>query len=172
HLVQVPPVRCPAPAVTKSRTEDGADLPAPQPDGLVADRYAPFGEQLLHVPVTQVEPVGEPDGMADDLRGKPVAPVQRVTGRRTTRSRGGHRLMLPRVARPTCLFPSAAPDLASGVAVPTLRCAQRTPRWGGRPWQTALLRASASAGVLGWRCRHVRVRYSRTAERTFPRQGS
>ena len=61
-------------------------------DSLVADLHAPHRKQLLDVAVAEGEAVVQPHGMADDLGGKAVAPVQRITGRRN--GGGRHRLML------------------------------------------------------------------------------
>jgi hypothetical protein len=60
HLVEVPLVRCPAPPATKSGADRRADLPAPQPDGLVADLHTPLGEHLLDIAVAEGEPVVQP----------------------------------------------------------------------------------------------------------------
>ena len=74
---------CDAAGVLRPPTsgEGGAELPAPEPDGLVGDLHPTFRQQLRHVAVAEGEPEVPPDRVADDLGGKPVAPVQRVTGR-------------------------------------------------------------------------------------------
>jgi hypothetical protein len=67
-----------------------AELPTPEADGLVADLDPALGEQLLDITLAQVEPVVEPDGVADDLGGEPMATVQGGID--------GHRPILPKHA--------------------------------------------------------------------------
>ena len=45
----------------------------PLPNRLVRHGDTPFSEETLHIPETQAEPVGEPDGTTDDLRGTSVS---------------------------------------------------------------------------------------------------
>jgi hypothetical protein len=75
HFIEVPCVSCPGAATAEFDGEGRPELLAPQPDGLIAHLHPTFRQQLLHVPVTQGEPIGGPDGVADDRRGKPVASV-------------------------------------------------------------------------------------------------
>ena len=75
HFVQVPLVaglRQPAPDLVGERL---AELEAPLPHGLVADRDAAGGEDLVHMAQAQREAEVEPDGVADDLGREPVAGV-------------------------------------------------------------------------------------------------
>ncbi len=58
----------------------------------MADDYAPFGEKILHVPETEMEPEIQPDGVSDDLRWKPVGAIQRSVG--NWRGGDGHQLSL------------------------------------------------------------------------------
>ena len=53
----------------------GSELVAPEADRLVGDEDTPPGQQILDVPVDQIEAVLEPDGILDDLRRKSVALV-------------------------------------------------------------------------------------------------
>ena len=53
----------------------GSELVAPEADRLVGDEDASPGQQILDVPVAWIEAAIEPDGLSDDLRRKPVAPV-------------------------------------------------------------------------------------------------
>lgn len=53
----------------------GSELVAPEADRLVGDDDSSPGQQVLDVPMAQVEAVVEPDCVLDDLRRKPMAPV-------------------------------------------------------------------------------------------------
>ena len=75
HFIEVPSVARLGPALTELAGEVGAELEAPLPDALVADRGAPFGEDQLNSPEAQAEDVVEPDGVADDLGWEAIARV-------------------------------------------------------------------------------------------------
>jgi hypothetical protein len=49
--------------------------PTPLPNSLVGYGDAPLSEEIFGVSETQTEPVVEPDGVTDDLRGESVAVV-------------------------------------------------------------------------------------------------
>lgn len=53
----------------------GSELVAPEPDRLVSDEDPSPGQEVLDVPMAQIEAVVEPDCVLDDLRRKPVPPV-------------------------------------------------------------------------------------------------
>ena len=53
----------------------GTERQAPLANGLVGDRNAPLGQQVLDIPETESEAVIEPDRVADDLRRKPIAVI-------------------------------------------------------------------------------------------------
>ena len=54
---------------------DGAKLDTPEADGFMADGYATLGWQIFDIAVAQVEPVIQPDSVADDVRRESVALV-------------------------------------------------------------------------------------------------
>jgi hypothetical protein len=56
----------------KSSWEFGPELRAPKPDSLIANRYAPFRHQILDISMAQIEPVVEPNGVANDFRRESV----------------------------------------------------------------------------------------------------
>jgi hypothetical protein len=87
QLVHMPLVSWSRPAPTKLLSVGRAELPTPQANRLVADADAALSQQLLHVTMAQVEPVVQPDGVADDLHGKAMAAVQGGVD--------GHRVILP-----------------------------------------------------------------------------
>jgi hypothetical protein len=49
-----------------------AKFPTPLPDRLIGDDNATDKEQLFDIPVTEAEPVVQPDAVADDLGRKAV----------------------------------------------------------------------------------------------------
>lgn len=53
----------------------GSELFAPEADRLVGDDDSPAGQEILDVPVAQVEAVVESDRVLNDLRRKPMALV-------------------------------------------------------------------------------------------------
>ena len=67
HFVQVPLVAASRMAPTKLGCNQWAELAAPQPDGLITDLDATFGEQLLDITVAEGEAMVQPDGVSDDL---------------------------------------------------------------------------------------------------------
>src|SRR5262249_30089965 len=77
HLVQMPRVArpgAPAPELIRIRLPK---LAAPFPDGFVGHDH-PAGEQeFFHIAIAEAEPEIEPDGVADDVRWKPVVLVGR-----------------------------------------------------------------------------------------------
>ncbi len=75
HLIQMPPAgwRTPAPAQVRGNLR--TELQRPAADRLIADLDAPLGQQFLDVSEAQRKAVVEPDGMANDVSGKPVALV-------------------------------------------------------------------------------------------------
>jgi hypothetical protein len=52
-----------------------AKFPAPCVDGLIRDDHSAFEEELFDIAATEVEPVIQPDPMADDLPGETVVRV-------------------------------------------------------------------------------------------------
>ena len=80
ELVEVPRVAQPAFSTPQPAGVLATELPAPLTDGFVGDRNPALRQQILHVAKAQAEPVVQPDGVADDLWWKPVAPVARCDG--------------------------------------------------------------------------------------------
>ncbi len=62
---------------TEPSGEFGSEFRAPKPDGFIAYGDAPLGEQILDIPVTEIESVVEPNGVADDIGRESVTFVQR-----------------------------------------------------------------------------------------------
>ena len=54
--------------------------PTPAPSRLVGHHYAALEEQILDVPQAPLEALVQPDGMADNCPGKPVALVEGLDG--------------------------------------------------------------------------------------------
>ena len=81
-FIEMPFVANPRQATTDLLGKLLAELARPLPHGLVADDDAAGGQQLLHHAETKWEAEIQPDGMADDLRGKPIAGVAGASGRR------------------------------------------------------------------------------------------
>ena len=74
-LIQMPDVARLRPASAEPLGELRAELSAPAADALVRHRYAPLRQDELDVAQAQAEHVVQPDGVADDLGGKPVTGV-------------------------------------------------------------------------------------------------
>jgi hypothetical protein len=72
-LVQVPLVARSWSAAAQAVGKVLAEFPAPAPDRLVGDGYASFSQYQLDVTQAQAEDVIQPDGVADDLGGEPMA---------------------------------------------------------------------------------------------------
>jgi hypothetical protein len=70
HLVDVPFVGPSRPSPTKLLGVGRAELAAPEADRFITDLDAALAQQLLNVAMAQIEPVVQPDGVADDLGGK------------------------------------------------------------------------------------------------------
>src|SRR5262249_14478988 len=77
QLVQVPLVAWPRASSPHAVGEGWPELAAPAADGLVADRDAALGQQLLHVAVAEQEAEGQPHGMADAHAREEVALIER-----------------------------------------------------------------------------------------------
>ena len=75
HFVQVPCVAQPPLMWLERPGAIWPKLETPQAYGLVGDRGAPLGQEILNVPEAQTETVVEPDGMADDFRRESVSVV-------------------------------------------------------------------------------------------------
>src|SRR3954469_5133662 len=165
-LVEVPLVAGtgqPPPDLVRERL---AELEAPLPNGLVADRDAASGQQLLDHPQGEREAEVEPHGVADDLRREPVAGVGGlarrchagpVAGCPPPRKRSHADLRVPaiitpwrrycgeeHVGRPTLVPPPrAVPARIAPGAGRTRRMGGRAGRAGDAP----LARASTTVGV-------------------------
>ena len=63
-----------------------SELDTPEAEGLPGYSYAAFGQEILDIPVTQIEAIVEPDGITDDVGWESVTFVCI------------HRLMLPVMA--------------------------------------------------------------------------
>ena len=57
----------------QSSGEYRSELFAPESNRFVAYGYAALGEHVLDIPVTEIEPVVEPNGVADDIGRESVA---------------------------------------------------------------------------------------------------
>src|SRR5262249_29152703 len=82
--VQVPAIACPRAPTAECGGEGRSELLTPEPDGLVAPLHPRFGQQVLYVPVTQVVPVIQPHGVADDLRREAIPAGKRTTAERNS----------------------------------------------------------------------------------------
>ena len=72
-FMRVPLIPWPWPPTPQAVGETCCELLAPAPDGLVGDDGASLSQEQLNIPQAETEHVVEPDGVADDLGGKPVA---------------------------------------------------------------------------------------------------
>src|SRR5215216_1545690 len=75
HLVQMPAVARPRPALAQSAREHRAELQHATPDRLVGKVETPFGQKLLDVAVAQCEAQIQPDRVLDDRRRKAMATI-------------------------------------------------------------------------------------------------
>src|SRR4051794_19740360 len=98
HLVEIPLVPGPRPAAAQAVGEALAEFPAPPPHGLIGDDNASLSQKQLNITQAEAEHMIQPDSMADDLGGEPMA-VVRVWWRLHTdslvRSRHGRQPWLP-----------------------------------------------------------------------------
>jgi hypothetical protein len=92
HLVQVPGVSRLRPSSAQPRGELSAELQAPMPNAFVGHHDAALRQDQLDVAQTEAEDVIEPDGVADDLRRKPVSGIE---GARSLRFHVGSLAHLP-----------------------------------------------------------------------------
>jgi hypothetical protein len=67
HLIEVPDVAWPRPALAQLGGEISPEAETPAADALVADDNTPLGQDQLDVAQAQAEQVVEPDGVLDDL---------------------------------------------------------------------------------------------------------
>jgi hypothetical protein len=72
HLIEVPDVAWPRPALAQLGREISPEAETPAADALVADDNALLGQDQLDVAQAQAEQVVEPDGVLDDLGGEAV----------------------------------------------------------------------------------------------------
>ena len=77
EFVEMPRVPQPAASAPESASVARTERKAPLADGLVGDRDAPLGQQVLDIPEAQSESVREPHGVADDLRRETITVVAR-----------------------------------------------------------------------------------------------
>src|SRR5262249_39074007 len=82
QLVAVPLVARPRPPRAQPGREGRPERLAPLPHALAADDQATLGEQVLDIAQAEVEPVVQPDGVADDLGWEAAAMKQGPVGRR------------------------------------------------------------------------------------------
>ena len=75
-LVHVPLVPWPWPAASQAVGETRAEFLAPASHRLVGDDDAALSQDQLNIPQAEAEHVVQPDGVADDLGGKPMAVVR------------------------------------------------------------------------------------------------
>src|ERR671938_560870 len=80
NLVQVPGVSSTGQPATDLVGECLAELQAPLPHRLMADRDAARGEDLIHMTQAQRKAEIEPDRMADDLRGEAMTGIAGAGG--------------------------------------------------------------------------------------------
>ncbi len=76
-FVEVPDIAEPPLATLEIVRVLRPEFSAPLPDRLVGNEDATLREQFLDIAKAQGEPIVQPDAVADDLRGKPVAAVRR-----------------------------------------------------------------------------------------------
>ena len=73
QFVQVPGVALATPVVPQPPRIGESEPRTPLPNGLIGHGDAAFVEQIHNIPKTQVERVVEPDGVANDVRGKAIS---------------------------------------------------------------------------------------------------
>jgi len=67
-----------APVLTlQSPSVLGTEFDAPEPNRLIADDNAALGQQIFYIPMSEIESMVEPHGVSNDVRGEPVAFIQR-----------------------------------------------------------------------------------------------
>jgi hypothetical protein len=76
HLVHVPFVAWSRPASSRAVGETRREFLAPASHRLVGDDEATLSEDQLNIPQAQAEHVLQPDRVADDLGGEPMAVVR------------------------------------------------------------------------------------------------
>jgi hypothetical protein len=76
NLIQVPFIAWPRPPVAHAIGERRGKILAPAPDCLVGDNDAALSQNKLNIPQTEAEDVVQPDGVADNLGGEPMAIVR------------------------------------------------------------------------------------------------
>ena len=74
-FVQVPLVPWPRPAAAQAVGETRTEFLAPASHRLVGDENAALSQEQLNIPQAEAEHVVQPDSVADDLGGEPVAVV-------------------------------------------------------------------------------------------------
>ncbi len=87
HLVEMPLVSGLRTAAAHGFGKALAKFPAPAPHGLIRDDDAPLREQELDIPQAEAEHMIQPDGMADNLSGEPMAIVRVGCGLHSRQSR-------------------------------------------------------------------------------------
>jgi hypothetical protein len=73
HLVQMPPRTPSGFAVAQLFSEQGSKLDVPLSERFVADLDAALMKGFLNIPLAEWQAVVQPQGVADDAEGKPVA---------------------------------------------------------------------------------------------------
>ena len=75
-FVHMPLVARPWPAAAQAVSKTGGELVAPAAHGLIGDDDTPLGQDQLNIAQTEAEYVMQPNSVADDLGGKPMAVVR------------------------------------------------------------------------------------------------
>lgn len=73
----------------EASTIQRSELQAPASDGLVGNRDASFGEQILDIREAQAEATIQPDGMTDDLGREAVSALSTLTSHCARMTKGG-----------------------------------------------------------------------------------
>jgi hypothetical protein len=74
-FVQVPLIPWPRPVTAQAVGETRTEFLAPTSHRLVGDENAALSQEQLNIPQAEAEHVVQPDSVADDLGGEPVAVV-------------------------------------------------------------------------------------------------
>jgi hypothetical protein len=78
HLIEVPPRARTWAALPQLARDQRAKFQHPSPHRFIGDVQTAFGEQFLHVSVTQGEAEIKPDRVLNDLGRKPMAAIRKL----------------------------------------------------------------------------------------------
>src|SRR5215469_13475262 len=78
NLTQVPAITETTLTLLQVSSIVGTELLAPDSNGFIRDDNAAFGEKILDITEAHAEAMINPDGVADDFRGEPMAMIVRL----------------------------------------------------------------------------------------------